>query len=236
MNFVEPGRSQTLLLDADDTLWENNRYFEEAIAAFTSLLDGHTHSPAEIREHLDRVERQTIRERGYGTESFRHSLLQCFEEVAQCAPTPAQHRAVMSFVDAIVHAEIDLLPGVRPALQALASRHRLILVTKGHDLEQRQKLERSGLQEFFAAVEVLEEKHDVAYRRVVAKHRCDPGCTWMIGNSPKSDINPALRAGLHAVFVPHPSTWILEREQVMEPPAGQFLLQVSNLGELADRL
>ena len=234
MNLARPDHGQTLLLDADDTLWENNRYFEEAIAGFISLLDGRRHSPGEIRAHLNRVEQQTIRRRGYGTESFRHSLLRCFEELTESRPTAAQHRQVTGFVDAVVNAEIELLPGVHAALEALTTRHRLILVTKGDDLEQRQKLERSGLGPFFAIVEVLKEKHDAAYREVAAKHACTARSTWMIGNSPKSDINPALLAGLHAVYIPHPSTWMLEREQVIQPPPGQLLLQVDALRELAE--
>ena len=236
MSLAERSLPQTLFLDADDTLWENNRYFERAIGAFVAVLSGPRYSPAEIREHLDFVERQTISRRGYGTESFRHSLLQCFEELSQRPPTLAQHQQVMSFVDAIVAAEIELLPGVRAAVEALATRHRLILVTKGDDLEQRQKLERSGLRPFFTSVEVLPEKHAPAYREVAGKHGCGTGCTWMIGNSPKSDINPALEAGLHAVFVPHPDTWILEREQVIAAPPGQHLLEVTSLRELAERM
>ena len=110
----------TLLFDADDTLWENNIFFERAIAAFISFL-GHTeHSPAQVREHLNHVERHTVAERGYGTESFRVSLLRCFEELVNAPATGLQHRQIMRFVDSIVEAGVVLLPGVADALQHLA--------------------------------------------------------------------------------------------------------------------
>ncbi len=227
---------QTLLLDADDTLWENNIYFERAIAAFIAFLEGVERAPAEIREHLNVIERRTVAERGYGTGSFRVSLLRCFEEFSRQPPTEHQHRQIMSFVDRIVEAEIQLLPGVREAVAELGSRHRLILVTKGDDLEQREKLKRSGLAPHFAAVEVLTEKNPFAYSELVGRLGCVLGATWMVGNSPKSDVNPALEAGLNAVFVPHPETWVLEHEQVMPCPEGQNLLEVSSLKELALRM
>ncbi len=108
------------------------------------------------------------------------------------------------------------------------------MVTKGDDAEQRAKLVRSGLGQYFAAVEVLPEKHDEAYRELARHHECDHFRTWMIGNSPKSDINPALAAGLHAVFIPHGATWVLEHEAVNSPPAGQRLLELASFAELTD--
>jgi putative hydrolase of the HAD superfamily len=110
----------------------------------------------------------------------------------------------------------------------------LILVTKGDPAEQTGKLERSGLASSFTAVEVLPEKHHDAYLALSAHHRCDAGRTWMIGNSPRSDINPALRAGLHAIFIPHNFTWILEHEAVEQPPAGQNLLELQAFRQLLD--
>jgi putative hydrolase of the HAD superfamily len=227
---------QTLLLDADDTLWENNIYFERAIAAFISFLDHAFHTPAEVRERLNRVERETIAERGYGTESFRISLIRCFEEMSETSLSEVQHQCVMSFADAIVTAEIELIKGVREALAVLAREHRLILVTKGDSLEQRDKLERSGLEVYFAAVEVLPEKTAEAYREIGARHACLPEATWMIGNSPRSDINPALAAGFHAIFIPHSDTWILEDEELSTPIGEQRLLRLERLDQLPEAL
>ena len=175
---------QTLLFDADDTLWENNVHFERAIAAFISFLDHAVHTPEQVREHLDRIERKTVAERGYGTESFRLSLVRCFEELSERIMNLHQHQQIMTFVDAVAQSEIELMPGVQSTLEILGTRHRLILVTKGNDLEQREKLRRSGLEASFEAVEVLLEKTAEAYRDLARRHGCEPGSTWMIGNSP----------------------------------------------------
>ncbi len=114
----------------------------------------------------------------------------------------------------------------------LSSRHRLILVTKGDELEQLDKLSRSGLAHLFSAVEVLPEKHIDAYHSLLKRHGFEAASTWMIGNSPRSDINPALAAGLHAVFIPHDYTWVLEHDSIDQPRPGQTLLELSAFADL----
>ncbi|HEU4636364.1 MAG TPA: HAD hydrolase-like protein, partial [Edaphobacter sp.] len=207
-------------------------YFERAIADFISFLDHQVHTPAEVREHLNRCEHATIAAHGYGLRSFRRSLVHCFEELSGSRATDEQHRRILGFADYIAEHDIELLPQVGETLHDLSTRHRLILVTKGDPAEQTGKLERSGLAPHFSAVEVLPEKHDQAYLALSSHHRCDAARTWMIGNSPRSDINPALRAGLHAIFIPHSFTWVLEHEVVDAPPAGQHLLQLETFAEL----
>jgi putative hydrolase of the HAD superfamily len=224
---------QTLLFDADDTLWENNIYFERAISAFISYLDHRHHTPEEVRGHLNHVERATIKAQGYGLKSFRKSLIDCFEQLTDKPLTPEKHDRIASFAQSIADQEIELLPDVSPTIIDLATRHRCILVTKGDDLEQRDKLRRSGLAPHFAAVEVLPEKDDAAYRALAHHHECDHSRTWMIGNSPRSDINPALAAALNAIFIPHGFTWVLEREVVNAPPPGQNFLELATFAELA---
>jgi putative hydrolase of the HAD superfamily len=223
---------ETLLIDADDTLWENNIYFERAISSFISYLDHRVHTPEEVREHLNVCERRTIAAHGYGLKSFRKSLVECFEQLTAEPVTSEKHQRIVSFTQAIADEQMELLPEVAATLANLAVRHRCILVTKGDDAEQRDKLERSGLAPYFTAVEVLPEKTDAAYRRVAHTHTCDMQRSWMIGNSPKSDINPALAAGLNAVFIPHHSTWALEHESVRMPPHGQHLLELAAFAQL----
>src|SRR6202140_5928756 len=108
-------------------------------------------------------------------------------------------------------------------------------MTKGAVAEQSGKVERSGLKEYFAAVEIVSEKNVPTYRSVISKYGLDPDSSWMIGNSPKSDINPALAAGLNAGFVPHGATWILEHEEVKPAPPLQKLLIVGHFAELRDQ-
>lgn len=224
--------NQTLLIDADDTLWENNIYFERAITSFISYLDHRIHTADEVRSHLIRVEHDTIRIHGYGLHSFRRSLAACFEQLSDAPMTDEKHRRIESFAQSIAEQEIELLPNVASTLSELATRHRLILVTKGDHEEQTGKLHRSGLARHFSAVEVLSEKHHQAYESLVSHHACDSCNTWMIGNSPRSDVNPALSAGLNAIFIPHDFTWVLEHEVVNPPPPGRQLLELASFAEL----
>ena len=225
---------QTLLIDADDTLWENNVYFERAIAAFISYLDHHTHSPAEVREALNAVERETILAHGYGLTSFTRSLVTCFERLSSEPVTDEKRERVASLARTIAEQEVELLPGVSDTLAELAVRHRLILMTKGNHAEQADKVARSGLAPLFNAVEIVREKDPEAYRTVIARHELTQHTSWMIGNSPKSDINPALAAGLHAVFLFHRDTWVLEHAEVNRPAEGQHLLELDSFTRLRE--
>jgi putative hydrolase of the HAD superfamily len=227
---IPPG--QNLLIDADDTLWENNIYFERAIANFISFLNHHEFTPDQVREVLYDVERENIRLHGYGMDSFALALVACFERLSVEPLTPALHDTIRGFAYAIAEHPMEILPEVPETLADLAQRHRLFLVTKGNITEQTGKVERSGLKEHFTAIEVVTEKDAAAYRGVVEKYRLAPNATWMIGNSPKSDINPALEAGLHAVFVPHRDTWMLERGEVLPEIGNGRLLQVESFSHL----
>jgi putative hydrolase of the HAD superfamily len=226
--------AQTLLIDADDTLWENNIYFERAIANFISFLNHHEHSPEQVRAVLNDVERECILTHGYGLHSFAHALAQTFERLAVEPLTPALHETINGFAHAIAEHPVEFLPGVPETVQYLSDRHHLILLTKGAVPEQTGKVERSGLKEYFSAVEIVAEKDLATYQGVVSKYGLDNDSTWMIGNSPKSDINPALAAGLNAVFVPHGNTWILEHEEVAAAQPPCRLLVVDSFPQLLE--
>ena len=225
---------QTLLIDADDTLWENNIYFERAIADFIAYLDHHQHPPLEVRRVLNRCEHATIEAHGYGMASFERSLVDCFTELSDSPPSSEQRQRIAAFAQSISDHAIELLPGVAETLPLLAARHRLILVTKGNAREQQRKLDRSGIHMHFTAVEIPPEKHSDAYREIVARYSLAHETTWMIGNSPRSDINPAIAAGLHAVYMHHPNTWVLEHDYLSQPVPPQRLLQLDRFDALAD--
>lgn len=222
----------SLLIDADDTLWENNVYFEKAIAKFVSFLDHREYTPAQVREVLNQVERDCIVRHGYGLHSFAHALSDTFERLAVGPVTPERHEMIQSFCHEIAQHPVEILPGVAETLEYLAAKHHLILVTKGDITEQTGKIERSGLSSFFQAVEIVSEKDPSAYRALQEKYELLPQHTWMIGNSPKSDINPALAAGLNAVFIPHDNTWVLEHEDVCKDGCPGTLLTVTSFSEL----
>jgi len=233
MALVMISMRQTLLIDADDTLWENNVYFERAIADFISFLNHRERSAAEVREILNDVERECIVSHGYGLHSFTHALVKTFERLSIEPLTPALHETIHGFSRTIAEQPVQILPHVPETLKYLSHRHELILVTKGDLTEQSGKVERSGLKCYFSGVEIVPEKHVEQYCAIAESHNLAREQTWMVGNSPKSDINPALGAGLNAVFVPHDETWVLEHEELADPEPPSRLLVVTGFSELA---
>src|ERR1041385_5485674 len=129
----------------------------------------------------------------------------------------------MGFARRILECPMEVIAGVPETLAYLTARHDLTLFTKGHPDEQKLKLDRSGLASYFGHTAIVKEKDAPAYRQLVAERGMDPARVWMIGNSPKSDVNPALEAGLNAVFVPHAHTWVLEKQEIV-PGEGRLLI------------
>ena len=209
------GRPLHLIFDADDTLWDSNIHFLEAEAQFVAELVATQAGATEaVRAAIRRRELEIIKSHGYGREPFVVLLRMVAAELAP----PLARETLASAVERIganfLERDCELLPDVEPTLIELAARHHLTLFTKGQPREQLRKLERSGLRRHFSHVEVPPEKDEAAYRRLVEAAALDRTRAFMIGNSPRSDINPALRAGLRAVFIPHPHTWELEHEEV----------------------
>ncbi len=222
--------AQTLLIDADDTLWENNIYFEQVFEEFVRLVNHPRLGPGAIRAVLDEIELANRARQGYGALSFARNLRQCYERITGRAAEGALRRAIGELAERILKQPIVLLPGVKETLPYLAARHLLILFTKGQPEEQRGKVERSGLAGYFRHTAVVREKDAESYRGLVEELRLDPGAVWMVGNSPKSDVNPALEAGLNAVYIPHPRTWSLEHEPIRD--GGGRLLVLESFAEL----
>ena len=214
---------QSLLIDADDTLWENNIYFERAFDEFVAFLDHSSMTPGEVRDVLDEIEETNNRIHGYGSLNFARNLRQCYEHLAERAVRPEDLRTAMAFAERILECPMEVIAGVPETLEYLSSRHDLTLFTKGHPEEQKLKIDRSGLGRFFGHTAIVKEKDRAAYSRLVEGRGLDPARTWMVGNSPKSDINPAMEAGLNAVFVPHAHTWVLERQEI-RPGSGRLLV------------
>lgn len=215
---------QFLIVDADDTLWENNVFFERAFDEFVAFLDHSSLSPREVRDVLDAIEVTNARIHGYGTLNFGRNLKQTYEQLAEREISAADMHTVMGFAERILDCPMVVIDGVAATLDYLAARHDLTLFTKGHAEEQKLKIDRSGLVPYFAHTAIVKEKDAAAYRQLVAERAMDPARTWMIGNSPKSDVNAALEAGLNAVFVPHAHTWVLEHQQIREGPGKLLVL------------
>ncbi len=228
--MAPPTTRQFLLIDGDDTLWENNVYFEQAIEDFIDFLGHSTMSREQVRAALDEIERMNVPVHGYGSASFTKNLQQTYERLAERDLRPQDIEHVLQLGRRIASQAVTLIPNVAETVDYLAARHDLMLVTKGHPEEQRLKIERSGLEARFTATAVVSEKAVDTYRAIVEDRKLDPTRTWMIGNSPRSDINPALHAGINAVFIPHEHTWRLEKEEVV--PSDRHLLTLRAFGEL----
>jgi putative hydrolase of the HAD superfamily len=225
---------QHLIIDADDTLWENNIFFERAFDEFVDFLAHSDMSPQQVRDVLDAIEAVNARLHGYGSLNFGRNLVQTYRELAQRPVSDADLATVTGFAERILDHPILLRPGVGDTLGYLSERHELTLFTKGHPDEQRMKIDRSGLAHYFDHAEIVKEKNVAAYLALGGARGFHAPCTWMIGNSPKSDVNPALAAGYNAVFLPHPRTWILEHEPLAAAEAPARLITLENFGQLRD--
>ena len=213
----------TILIDADDTLWENNIFFEKTIDYFITQLEHLGYTREYIRHILNETERRNIRQHGYGVRSFRRSLEDTYMKLAGNSARRELVKEIERMAAELEATPPHILDGVPETLAYLAKHHRLILLTKGEPAEQAAKVERSGLQSYFDAIEIVLEKSSEIYDRMIEQFKIVKSHGWMVGNSPRSDINPALQSGLNAVFIPHSSTWELEKEEV-ESGTGKLLI------------
>jgi len=222
----------TLIVDADDTLWENNIYYEQSAADFAKLMEDRGFGREEAEHIVDAVERERVPEVGYAPEEFARSLVIAYQRLCErhgLSEVEEISEAVWKIGRTVVEYPLVLLDGVAETLARLSGRCRLVLLTKGDQEVQRGKLARSGLAPFFESVHVVPEKDADVIRGLVVHHGLHPQRTWMVGNSPRSDINPALEAGIGAIYVPHPNTWTLEREEIADPDR---VIVLRNFGEL----
>jgi len=209
---------QVLLIDADDTLWETNLKFERTVASFCELVRPLGYPDDHVRRQVDTAERANIARRGYGARSFLLTLEEVYLGLAGHRALDSHLEEIRRFARLLVEEPPRLYDGVPETLAYLAPRHRLFYFSKGDAAEQARKLALSGLERFFAAHEIVPEKNEAAYRALVARHALPPAETWMVGNSPRSDINPALAVGLNAVFIPSAHNWEYENEEIRSGP------------------
>jgi putative hydrolase of the HAD superfamily len=217
-------RGLTLLIDADDTLWENNIYFDEIVARYVEMVGRHGCPADSARAKLLEIEHQRTKHFGYGIDNFRHSLDTACHQLLDGRDYHHELSTFDELVFGLRRRPIALLPEVEDTLRALGGRHRLILLTKGDSDDQLAKVVRSGLRHRFHAVDVVAEKDVATYHDVIHRHGVDPARAWMVGNSPKSDVLPSLAAGLRAVFIPHAATWALELQELPPIDEGRMLV------------
>jgi len=227
-----PCTERTLMIDADDTLWENNIFYLHCLAHFQDLMGVLGFDRDLAARTLDTCERETIPTHGYGPPGYVAALERTYVRLSQRDGKDVEAKildAIRGLAQIVLQPPMILLPDVEQTLMALRPTTQLILVTKGDERTQRDKIARSGLGSYFDAQYVVAEKDARTYRDIAAEHRLDPRCTWMVGNSPKSDINPAIEAGIGAVLIPHDHTWHAEIETITRPDHVVTLQRFSDL-------
>jgi len=219
----------TIGFDADDTLWQNEQFFRLTEERFRALLADYAEGE-HLSARLLAAEKRNLGHYGFGIKGFTLSMIETAVEVTEGrVPADVIAQILAAGREMLTH-PVETLPHARDALEALAGRYRILLVTKGDLFDQERKLAQSGLGDFFDAVEIVSDKNASTYRRVFTRHGDGPERALMVGNSLKSDVVPAIEAGSWGVFVPHPLTWVLEH--VDAPASDPRFREIADLGEL----
>ncbi len=199
-----------IAFDADDTLWHNEPIFELTQERVARLLADFV--PAdELGEKLAQTERRNLRLFGYGAKGFTLALMETALEVSGGEVPGAVLQQILNAGKAMIEHPVELLPGVAETVGRLATDHPLLLITKGELFHQESKIARSGLAGHFAGIEIVSEKDEQTYRKILERYSIDAERFVMIGNSVKSDILPVLAIGGNAVHVHYESTWELDK-------------------------
>lgn len=219
----------TIGFDADDTLWQNEQFFRLTERHFAELLSDHAEKE-HLLERLLEAERRNLGTYGFGIKGFTLSMIETAIDVTDGkVPSHVIGKILAAGREMLSH-PIETLPHVHDALEALAGRYRLVLITKGDLFDQERKLAQSGLGDFFQAVEIVSDKSRPTYERIFARHGDGAEHAMMVGNSLKSDVVPAIEAGSWGVFVPHELTWVIEH--VEAPKSEPRFREIGHLGEL----
>jgi putative hydrolase of the HAD superfamily len=216
--------------DADDTLWQNERFFRLTEERFADLLKDyaeHDHLTARLLE----AEKRNLAHYGFGIKGFTLSMIETAVEVTEGKAPATVISDILEAGRAMLAHPVETLPEARATLERLAGGYRLILITKGDLFDQERKLAASGLGDLFDAVEIVSDKRPATYEAIFARHADGAARSMMVGNSLKSDVVPAIRAGAWGVYVPHELTWALEH--VPEPAGEPRFRRIEALGELA---
>lgn len=196
--------------DADDTLWVNETYFRDAEVAFAKLLSKYE-TLNKINQELFKMEMKNLPLYGYGVKGFVLSMVEMALELSNNNVSPKTIQEILDIGKDMLNKPVELLDGVEEVLKTLSSKYRLILATKGDLLDQQRKLEKSGLTDYFHHIEVLIDKQEANYSKLLNHLDIKPSEFLMIGNSLKSDVLPLVNIKAHAIHVPFHTTWTHEQ-------------------------
>lgn len=217
--------------DADDTLWQNEQYYKLTESHFRDLLSEFAEGE-HVSERLLEAEKRNLAHYGFGIKGFTLSMIETALEITEGRAPSSVISEILSIGRDLLSHPVECLPHARDALEALAGKYFLVLITKGDLFDQERKLAQSGLGDYFDAVEIVSDKTATTYRRIFGKHGEGPERAMMIGNSLKSDVVPAIAAGAWGVFVPHELTWVLEH--VEKPAEAPRFREIPDLGHVPD--
>lgn len=222
--------------DADDTLWQNEQYYKLTESHFRDLLADYAEGD-HVSDRLLEAEKRNLAHYGFGIKGFTLSMIETALEITEGRAPSSVISEILSIGRDLLSHPVECLPHARDALEALAGRYFLVLITKGDLFDQERKLAQSGLGDYFDAVEIVSDKTATTYRRIFGKHGEGPERSMMIGNSLKSDVVPAIAAGAWGVFVPHELTWVLEHvEKPAEAPRFREIPDLGHVPELVANL
>ncbi|MGB0837088.1 MAG: HAD family hydrolase [Flavobacteriaceae bacterium] len=223
---------EVIAFDADDTLWVNETYFREAEEEFGKLLAPYE-TPNQVQQELFKTEIHNLGIYGYGIKGFMLSMVEAGLKLSNGQISSEDLKRILGIGKEMLNKPVELLPGVREVLQELSKNYKLILVTKGDLLDQERKLEKSGLSGFFHHVEILSDKKESDYEKLVKRLELPKSSLMMVGNSLKSDVLPLVDIGVKAVHIPFHTTWAHEEA---EPRHNNSYVQLNQISELIDLL
>jgi putative hydrolase of the HAD superfamily len=229
---------ELIAFDGDDTLWHSEQLFADTQERFRALIEPYLDGDVGLDARLLETEHRNLPIFGYGAKGFTLSLIETAIEVTDGRVSGADIQAVIDLGKALLDHPVDLLDGVEEVIDALGEDHDLMVITKGDLFHQETKVARSGLVERFSRIEIVSEKDDATYRRILASTGVDPDRFLMVGNSLKSDILPIVALGGHAAHVPYHVTWALERVDDADAARDGFhaLADISEVVDLVRRL
>lgn len=230
---MTPNTIKVIGFDADDTLWVNEPYFQEVEKQFCLILKPYQ-AEAETSKELFRTEMQNLEIYGYGAKGFILAMIETAIRVTEGKITSNEISQIIAIGKTLLNMPIQLLDGIEDVLQKLKGKYQLILATKGDLLDQERKLQKSGLTGYFHHIEIMSDKHENNYKKLLSHLDIQPHEFLMVGNSVKSDILPVIKIGARAIHVPFEVTW--QHENHHEPTGNDDFITVSEISEILNLL
>lgn len=221
-----------IAFDADDTLWENEKYYHTGQVKLAELLSDYL-TYDEVQAELLKTETDNMPWYGYGIKAFGLSMIETAIRVSKGAVGSKEVAVILDHLRSMLEQQTQVLPGVLETLEMLKHDYHLLVITKGDILDQERKLSLSGLQDYFMAYDVVSDKKDDTYKQILSRYSIEPSQFVMVGNSLRSDILPVVKLGGHGVYIPHHFTWEHEVINDVNPHQDGFI-QIEKMQELPE--